>query len=256
MEISIVYEDDTILAINKPSGIAVHGAEGESLSEGVGGTVARWVLARYPEMAKVGESMETTKGTKILRPGIVHRLDKGTSGILILTKTQSAFEFLKKAFQERTIEKEYKAIVHGEIKDKKGVIMLPIGRNPKDFRRKSTHETARGKIREAETDYSVDASAGGMSFVTIFPKTGRMHQIRVHMNAIGHPVVCDELYAPGPECPLELGRLALHAYAISFDLPPSENREKKSGRIRLEAPLAEDIERFAKTKFPSLRLDE
>ena len=249
MEPAIVFEDDDILALNKPSGMLVHGAEGMGPEERVGSTIADWVLARYPEMAEVGEPMMTAKGTPIPRPGIVHRLDKDTSGILVLAKTQPVFEFLKTEFQEREISKEYKAIVYGEVKDDSGEINLPIGRSTEDFRRKSTLPTARGEKREALTRFKTLARGEGMSFLSVFPKTGRTHQIRVHLKAIGHPVVCDPLYAEKRPCPLEMGRLALHAFAIELALPDGR-------RLRLEAPLAEDMRRFATKHFPGLHFQE
>lgn len=248
MEISIVYEDAEILALNKPSGMMVHGAEGTPPAERIGGTVADWVLARYPEMEKVGEPMRTPKGALIPRPGIVHRLDKDTSGILVLAKTQEVFEFLKKEFQEREIKKEYKTIVYGVVKEREGEIDAPIGRSPEDFRRKSVLPTARGEKREALTRFRADARNDEESFLSVFPKTGRTHQIRVHLKSIGHPVLCDALYAPKYPCPQEMGRLALHAFAIDLAMPDGR-------RLRLEAPLAEDMARYAAKHFPELRLE-
>ena len=170
MGISIVYEDDDILALNKPSGMLVHGAEGTPPAERIGGTVADWVLARYPEMEGVGEPMRTPKGAPIPRPGIVHRLDKDTSGILVLAKTQDVFEFLKKSFQDRTIEKEYKTIVYGRVEQREGEIDMPIGRSPEDFRRKSVLPTARGEKRESQTRYKTEARNDEESFLSVFPK--------------------------------------------------------------------------------------
>src|SRR3989344_1314 len=242
MGISIVYEDDDILALNKPSGMLVHGAEGMPPAERIGGTVADWVLARYPEMEEVGEPMRTPKGAPIPRPGIVHRLDKEASCILVLAKTQEVFEFLKKSFQDRTIEKEYKTIVYGRVEKREGEIDMPIGRSPEDFRRKSVLPTARGEKREAVTRFKTEARNDEESFLSVFPKTGRTHQIRVHMKAIGHPVLCDALYAPKYPCPPELGRLALHAFAINFSMPDGR-------RLRLEAALAEGMRRFSEEHF-------
>mgnify|MGYP001590866854 CR=1 FL=1 len=252
-EISILYEDEEILAINKPSGVLVHAsrAESELSPPQAGMTVADWVLARYPEMAHVGEPMVAQNGAPISRPGIVHRLDKDTSGILLLAKTHDAFCFLKKLFQDREIHKEYKAIVYGVVKEDTGTIDLPIARSAGDFRKKSTHSSAVGTKRLATTKFRTDARAEDMSFLTVFPKTGRTHQIRVHLKAIGHSVVCDRLYAPKFVCPPELSRLALHAFAIEFSIP----RKGIVERLRLEAPLAEDIARFAKKKFPELRFE-
>ena len=249
-EISIVYEDHDILAVNKPSGVLVHASGAESPLSIAGLTVADWVLARYPDMAGGGEKMLSPKGVPILRPGIVHRLDKDTSGILVLAKNQETFALLKSLFQERDIHKEYKAIVYGIMVDDTGVIDMPIARSGEDFRKKSTLPTAVGTKRPAVTKFKTEARAEDMSFLSVFPKTGRTHQIRVHLKAVGHPVVCDSLYAPKFVCPAELSRLALHAFAIEFSLP----REWGVHRLRLEAPLAEDIARFAREKFPKLQI--
>ena len=239
-EIQTVYEDENILAINKPSGVLVHAA-----ASGVGGkTVADWVLAKYPGMKNVGEPMRSPRGDIVPRPGIVHRLDKDTSGILVLAKNQETFELLKKLFTERRIEKEYRAIVHGALKEKEGVIDLPIARSAKDFRRKSVHPRARGRKREAITRYRVLVGGKDFSYLSVFPKTGRTHQIRVHLQALQHPIVCDPIYAGKRICPSEVGRLGLHAYALTIPM--------KGSIIRLEAPIPDAFVRFSKAHISKL----
>ncbi len=192
----MVYEDEDIVAVSKPAGIT---------SEEV---ASDWQLA--------------------------HRLDKDTSGVLILAKSEKALEFLRTQFKERTIKKKYLALVYGNVKEKEGRIETPIGKSKSDFRQKLASHTARGKLREAVTEYKVLKRFEDYTYLEVTPKTGRTHQIRVHLKSIGHPIVCDKLYAPGRACPVGLGRQALHAESIELELP-------KGGRIKLEADLPEDM---------------
>ncbi|MAG12726.1 RNA pseudouridine synthase [bacterium] len=240
--ISIIYEDEDIVAVNKPSGIAVHG---DGMSKEL--TVADWILARYPDINEVGESVQLSNvkcqmSNVILRPGIVHRLDKDTSGVMVVAKNQKTFLSLKKQFQDRGVQKEYRAIVYGVPKEKKGVIDLPIGRSAKDFRTKSTTPNARGEMRESVTEYNVLSAGKDFSSVAVFPHTGRTHQIRVHLKSIGHPVVCDKLYAPKRKCPEETGRLALHAHILTVKSP-------EGALLHFEAPLPEDFKRMLTALF-------
>ena len=210
MRIKILYEDSNILAIEKPSGISVHG-DGRSKEK----TITDWVIKNYPKMKNVGEPMG-----EILRPGIVHRLDRETSGVLLLAKNQKAFEFLKKQFIDREIKKIYHAIVSSSVKNDRGIINKPIGRSPRDFRRYLAGRGARGELREAITEYKVlkrfEISKNKFTYLEIKPKTGRTHQIRVHMKFFNHPVVCDSLYNPDGICPKNISRMALHAKSIKF----------------------------------------
>ena len=244
MKIKILYEDKDILAIEKPSGISVH-ADGRSKEK----TIVDWVLENYPKMKKVGEPMG-----EILRPGIVHRLDKETSGVLLLAKNQKAYEFLKKQFQDRRIKKTYVAVVDGFIKNDSGIINKSIGRSPSDFRRRLAGRGARGELREAITEYKVlkrfetkaqvfrnsdKPKLSKFSYLEIYPKTGRTHQIRVHMKFFCHPVVCDSLYDPNGFCPVGLSRLALHAKAIEFT-------NLKDDKIKVESKIPKEIEKIIK----------
>ena len=149
MKIKILYEDKDILAIDKPSGISVH-ADGRSKEK----TITDWVIKNYPKLKGVGEPM-IFNDEEIDRPGIVHRLDKETSGVLLLAKNQKAYEFLKNQFKGREIKKTYNAIVLGWVKDDRGTIRKPIGRSPSDFRKRLAGRGARGELREAVTEYSV-----------------------------------------------------------------------------------------------------
>src|SRR3989339_801895 len=222
MKIKVLYEDSNILAIDKPSGVSVH-SDGRSREK----TIADWVLKNYPKTKNVGENEiyqvdDKNKKIKIeiKRPGIVHRLDKETSGVLLLAKNEKAYQFLKSQFQERVVKKTYVAIVSGDMKNDRGVINKPIGRSPKDFRRYLAGRGARGEMRDAITQYRVlkrfEADHFRFSYLEIHPKTGRTHQIRVHMKYLNHPVVCDSLYNPDNPCPKGITRMALHAKSIEF----------------------------------------
>ncbi len=225
---TVVYEDGDILAVNKPAGLAVH-EDGRS-DETV---LTDWVRENHPSMIGVGEEMCLQNGEVIDRPGVVHRLDKDTSGILVLAKNQDTFLFLKDQFKNRETQKTYHAFVYGEVKDLTGTIDKPIGRSKKDFRLWTTH-VPKGKVREAITRFTRLGVGEGFSYMAFEPKTGRTHQIRVHAKAIGHPVVADERYAPKKDPILGFTRLALHARAISFTHP-------NGTYMSLEAPLPEDF---------------
>jgi len=226
----VVYEDSDVLVVHKPSGLIVH-SDGKTQEP----TVVDWLLEKYPNIEPVGESWTSPDGTVVLRPGIVHRLDRDTSGVLLITKTQEAFVYFKKQFQERTIEKTYLAFVYGVFKEKEGTIDKPIGKSAKDFRLKSAQPGAKGTLREAKTDYKVLRECGDVSYLELHPHTGRTHQIRVHLKAIHHPVVCDPLYAPNHECALGFKRMALHANSLTFDTLEGK-------RIQVESQLPEDFE--------------
>ncbi len=234
MEPNIIFEDDAILAINKPAGMAVH-EDGHTR----GSFLTDWVRTTHPSMVGVGEDMRLQNGSVIDRPGVVHRLDRDTSGIILLAKTQQSHAFLKAQFQARTMEKEYRAFVWGVMRDAHGTIDKPIGRSRKDFRLWSAGKDAGGLIRTALTRYTALAARDGFSYLSVEPKTGRTHQIRVHMKAIGHPLVCDARYAPKREPALGFERLALHAHTLSFTHP-------NGVRMVLQAPLPDDFVRGEK----------
>lgn len=226
---TVIHEDADILLIDKPAGLVVHG-DGRTKEF----SVADWVLERYPELVEVGEPWTSPQGEVIARPGIVHRLDRDTSGVMLIAKTQKSFEYLKEQFQERTIKKTYRAFVYDALKEEKGEIDRPIGKSKSDFRKWSAQPGSRGVQREAFTAWEVlgevEESGKTYSYLNLVPTTGRTHQLRVHLKAIHHPIVCDGLYAPKRECALGFTRLALHAHTIT--LP--------DGRV-FEAPLPEDF---------------
>jgi 23S rRNA pseudouridine1911/1915/1917 synthase len=234
MEPTILYEDENIAAINKPSGLMVHG-DGKSTEK----TLVDWVLKKFPGIEEVGEPIEITDDDYIDRPGIVHRLDKDTSGVMLVAKTKEGFEVLKGQFQNREVKKIYHAFVYGKPRHERGLVDKPIGRSQHDIRMWSSEHGARGPKREAITRYVVKESGQGVSFVQIMPETGRTHQIRVHFKAIRHPLVGDSLYASTEPQKLGFTRTALHARSIEFT-----NCEGKN--VRIEAPYPEDFENALK----------
>jgi 23S rRNA pseudouridine1911/1915/1917 synthase len=239
MELPILYEDADIVAVLKPSGIMTHG-DGR---EGSAATIADWFADKYPEAKDVGEPQKFANGTELMRPGIVHRLDTDTSGVLVLAKTPEAYTFLKTAFHEHEIKKTYLAFVYGVTSEKKGVITFPIGRSQKDFRLRSAQPKAGGTLRDAITKYETIGDIGTHALLKVMPETGRTHQIRVHMKAIHHPIVCDKLYAPNHPCDLGFSRLGLHAYALNLTL-------LNGAGIEIIAPVPADLG-AALDRFPN-----
>jgi 23S rRNA pseudouridine1911/1915/1917 synthase len=229
MDLRVLYEDMDVVAVEKPSGVMTH-PDGHTKNE----TVSDWFAKKYPESANVGETQKLTNGEEILRPGIVHRLDTDTSGVLVLAKTPEAYTFLKEVFENREVKKTYLAFVYGVPKEKKGTIEFSIGRSNKDFRLRSAQPKARGTLREAITKYEVVGDVGTHTLLKVMPETGRTHQIRVHLKAIHHPVVCDPLYAPNQKCDLGFNRLGLHAYSLEFPLPSGE-------RVTVIAPVPKEL---------------
>jgi 23S rRNA pseudouridine1911/1915/1917 synthase len=225
-EPGVVYEDDTVIVIDKPAGLMVH--EDGHRSEP---TVVDWLLARVPEARGVGEPGYAPEGTRLERSGVVHRLDRATSGVMVLAKTATAHRFLKQQFHDRLVRKEYRAFVYGRLNDRWGTINRPIGRSAQDARRRSAERGAKGVLREAITDFERigmgEYENEPFSYVKLIPKTGRMHQLRVHLRAINRPIVGDTLYA-AQLCTksnnLGFTRLALHAHTLTIVLPSGEER--------------------------------
>ena len=232
LTLPILYEDADVVVIDKPAGVMTH-ADGKSDAP----TVADWFAGNYPEAKAVGEAQRLEGGSEIFRPGIVHRLDTDTSGVLVLAKNQNAYEFLKKAFHDREVHKTYLAFVYGVLKEKKGVIDFAIGRSRKNFRLRSAQPKAKGTLRDAVTRYEVEGVDADHthSLVKAMPETGRTHQIRVHFKAINHPIVGDKLYAPNHSADLGFSRLGLHALEIDIPLP-------SGGRKTVTAPIPPDLQ--------------
>jgi len=231
MTIAILYQSTDILAINKPAGLVVHG-DGRTKEP----TLADWVVKHFPQAKEVGEPITLTSGEIIHRPGIVHRLDRDTSGVMLIALTEKGFDLLKGQFQDREIKKNYHVFVYGIVKEDGGVIDRPIARSRKDFRLWSAQRGGRGEARDAVTDYKVlkRDEEKDVTFIEASPHTGRTHQIRVHFKAINHPVVADSLYAPKRDPILGFKRLALHAKQITFT---NLDREE----VTVEAPYPEDF---------------
>lgn len=233
----IVLEDDSVLVIDKPIGWIVH-EDGKTNAP----TVVEWFLARTPEAQGVGEIGYAPDGEVLNRSGVVHRLDRDTSGILILAKTQDAYQFLKQQFKDRLVRKEYRAFVYGSMHDRWGTINRPIGRSQKDSRIRSAMPGAKGIMRDAITDFerigTGEYKGETFSYVKLIPKTGRTHQLRAHLRSIDRPIVGDTLYARhiiDDSNNLDFNRLALHAHVLEIVLPNGEDH-----RLMTALPLSFD----------------
>jgi 23S rRNA pseudouridine1911/1915/1917 synthase len=218
LELRIIHEDKDILVIDKPAGIVVF-PEGKTKEK----TLIDYLLESHSELKNVGEAP---------RYGIVHRLDKDTSGILLVAKNNKSLIYLQKQFKESSIEKKYLALVVGNLKNKQGTIETLIGRAPKNKKKQRVylpHEPgAKGK-REAITEYKVLEKFKDYNLIEVKPKTGRKHQIRCHLSYLGHPIAGDKIYGFKKQlCPRELNRHFLHAGYIKIKLPDGEIKEFKS----------------------------
>ncbi len=236
----VLFENEAMLVIDKPEGLLVH----EDWT-GDEATVVSWFLARSPEAKGVGEVALKPDGTPLERSGVVHRLDRETSGVMVLAKTSEAHALLKAQFHDRTVKKEYRALVYGRIHDRWGTINRPIGRSTKDFTRRSAERGAKGTLRDAVTLFERigvgEVDGESFSYVKLLPKTGRTHQLRVHMRAISRPIVGDMLYAEKERAAssnLGLARLALHAHVLELTVPGGD-------RERFLAPVPHEIEAAA-----------
>ncbi len=230
-EPTVLYEDSSLIAVNKPSGFSVH-------EDGVHDykTLTEWLIQKYPDIKGVGEVQTLANGTVIERPGIVHRIDRETSGVLLVARTQEAYDLLKAQFAERDVRKVYRAFVYGPIKEDRGVIDKPIGSSRGGAAPRAVRNT-RGLLREAVTAFRVVArgEGGEATYIEAFPKTGRTHQIRVHMASIQRPLICDSLYAKSRPPLLGFTRLALHAFSVTIEHPTTGKE------VTFTAPLPEDF---------------
>jgi 23S rRNA pseudouridine1911/1915/1917 synthase len=220
LPVEVLYEDPAVIAVNKPAGVVVHAGAG--VREG---TLVNRLVHRFQALSRVGGE---------LRPGIVHRLDKQTSGVLLVARTDAAHRALAAQFAARTVEKTYLVLVHGRVRADRGRITTPIARDP--VRRiRMTTRLASG--REALTEYAVRRRFQRFTCLEVRIGTGRTHQIRVHLASLGHPVAGDRLYGAPPA-----ERMFLHAWRIAFDSPATGRRV--AVEAPLPAPLAEWLARI------------
>jgi 23S rRNA pseudouridine1911/1915/1917 synthase len=224
MALSIVHEDADVLVLDKPAGLVVHPGAGHAR-----GTLAAGVLAHAPGTAGVG-------GPR--RPGVVHRLDKDTSGLLVVAKTPLAYEALTAQLASRTMTRRYHALVHGVLRRDEGVVDAPIGRDPRDRKRMAVVPAGRGK--RAVTRFRVLERFPHYTYIEATLETGRTHQIRVHLASLGHPVVGDEVYGRTARrrLPVPLEGHALHAAVLVFVHPATQKR------MEFAAPLPPRMERL------------
>ncbi|MEN8113411.1 MAG: RluA family pseudouridine synthase [Actinomycetota bacterium] len=219
VDFGIAYEDDVVAVVDKPPGVVVHPGAGRT-----GGTLANGLLARIPVLEQLGEER---------RWGIVHRIDRDTSGLLLIAKTPNAFDDLQAALKERTITRRYVTLVVGRFSNATGTIEAPVGRDPGHATRMAV--VAHG--RDARTHYrrTADWEQHELSLLSVRLETGRTHQIRVHMQAIDHPVVGDPVYGPGRPTAGDPGRTWLHAASLTFEHPSG------SGPMTVHADLPADL---------------
>ena len=198
--LNIIYEDDDLLVVDKPAGMTVHPAPGHPSH-----TLVNAILSHFPNLANVSDS---------LRPGVVHRLDKDTSGVMLVAKNKTAQLNLTEQFKAHSVIKTYLVLVKGHLTPENGIIEAPMGRDPRNRKRMAV--VAEG--REARTEYRVIKYIGNYTLLEVMPETGRTHQIRVHLSAIGYPVVGDKIYGVKSSC---LSRQFMHASRLGFKLPSS-----------------------------------
>jgi 23S rRNA pseudouridine1911/1915/1917 synthase len=215
--LNIIYEDDDLLVIDKPAGLAVHPAPGHPAH-----TLVNAVLSHLSSLPDTGDWQ---------RPGIVHRLDKDTSGVMLIAKNSDAYQNLTDQFRSRSVVKRYQVLVKGHLSPLDGVIEAPVGRDPRHRQRMAVVEESKG--REAKTGYHVIEYVGDYTLLEVKPETGRTHQIRVHLKAIGYPVAGDRVY--GVKSP-HLQRQFVHASLLGFKLPSTGDY------VEFTSPLPPDLE--------------
>lgn len=217
--LDIRYEDDDCILINKPAGMVVHPSTGHEK-----GTLVNAVLDHCPDIRGVGSEV---------RPGIVHRLDKDTSGLILVAKNEAALRFLQSQFKARTVEKSYLALVEGRIQPPSALIDAPLARDPNKRKKMSVMPIESGEARAAQTFYTTITTYDDHSLVECSPRTGRTHQIRVHLAYIGHPIVGDKIYGRRKQR-LALNRHFLHAARLVFRRPSDGQHLEFRSELPLE----------------------
>lgn len=229
--IKIIDESDEFLVINKPAGLAVHGSSDYALAD--------WLVEQYPKIKQVGDDPE--------RPGIVHRLDKDVSGLMVIAKTQAAFDNLKKQFQNRTIIKQYTALVYGKIQKSNGLINFPIRRASDGYKMAALPLTVKGQVstlgRRSETYFEVIKKFINYTLLKIIIKTGRTHQIRVHLSAYDHPLVGDNIYDTA-KTRMQNKKLSLNRIFLIADHLVFTNLANKRQNYRIS--LTDELKNFLK----------
>lgn len=224
--LDILYQDSDVVIVNKPCGMVVHPAAGNE-----DGTLVNALLYHIRDLSGVGGE---------LRPGIVHRLDKDTSGLILIAKNDRAHTALSEQFKERTMEKHYRAVAFGSFREDSGLIDAPIARHPADRKRMCVMPGG----RESKTEWRVLECLNGATYLDVHLLTGRTHQIRVHMQHIGHPLLGDPIYAPKLRTAVRIPRLMLHAYSLAFTHPATGER------MSFCAPLPAEFEETLKKLTP------
>ena len=235
MSYKLIKKTDNYIIINKPAGLLAHGAEHIKES-----TLAEELLNDFPEIRKIGDDP--------MRPGLLHRLDRDVSGLMVVARTSQTFDHIKSQFQNRTITKHYRALVYGRVDRDEGEIDFPIKRSTRGFRMAAIPKTAKGEIttegRRAITEFNVAERYINYTLLKLNIKTGRTHQIRVHLSAYGYPIVGDDLYGTKKtrlkNKKLNLGRIFLVAEHLEFD-------DLKGERQKFTIALPEELDNFLKS---------
>ena len=231
VKFKIIYKDENIIAVNKPAGLLAHPDFKERKN-----TLVNGLIAKFPEIKNVGEDLA--------RPGIVHRLDKDTSGVMVIARNQKSFKELKKLFKNRKVRKRYLAVIYGKLKNKSGVIEKSLARAGNYKKQVIAGRKTKTKIRLAATEYKVLKEFKGYSLVEARPRTGRMHQVRVHFFSLGHPVAGDKIYKIKSKLKskqINAKRQLLHAGQIKFEL--------LGKKYSFSSPLPSDFGKFKTYAF-------
>ncbi|EKE18590.1 MAG: hypothetical protein ACD_9C00289G0006 [uncultured bacterium] len=229
--LEILFENNNIIVISKPAGLQVHPSSNEKEN-----TLVNALICKYPEIKNIHDEKEDAW----TRPGIVHRLDKDTSGVMVIARNIATLEKLKELFKNRNIEKTYLAITSGIFKEKIGIIDKPIARSTSYKKQVIARNNTKTTIRSAETHFRVLKEFNEYSLVEVSPKTGRMHQIRIHLSFIGHPVVGDLIYGISQGVKEEVERQLLHAHKLKFELDGE--------KFEFVSPEPNDFKEFLKSK--------